>query len=155
MVSHASYVFSSYYSKMKRLQLTQTDPKNENDPPPVSVVEGIVYCQDCQGHWTKKISDALVSVVCKDKAGLITAYAMDNSDDSGYFQIKVPNYDCLHQENTTCVAQLVTTSDETCNKMTNEGDGAQGAKLRPFTSYYNEMFFRVGPFAFTPYTCNE
>ncbi|XP_024526162.1 uncharacterized protein LOC9642983 [Selaginella moellendorffii] len=129
--------------------------ENENDPPPVSVVEGIVYCQDCQGHWTKKISDALVSVVCKDKAGLITAYAMDNSDDSGYFQIKVPNYDCLHQENTTCVAQLVTTSDETCNKMTNEGDGAQGAKLRPFTSYYNEMFFRVGPFAFTPYTCNE
>ncbi|KAJ7533868.1 hypothetical protein O6H91_13G068400 [Diphasiastrum complanatum] len=123
-----------------------------------TVVEGYVYCHDCPsagGKWIKSLSGALVSVLCKDKAGVVKSYGAAKTDNVGFYQIKLPEHNPLVLGTHLCKAHLVVSSDDSCNVITNAGNGKSGADLILRKEYLGEIFFKVAPLACTPYYCDH
>ncbi|KAJ7559781.1 hypothetical protein O6H91_04G100900 [Diphasiastrum complanatum] len=125
----------------------------------VTVVGGYVYCHDCAhngSRWIKSLPSALVSVLCKDKkTHNVTSYGAARTNAKGYYQVKLPHHNPLRQGIANCKVHLLVSTDEKCNVVTNTGNGKVGANLLLRKAYYNELFFRAAPMAFTPYYCDH
>ncbi|KAK9159160.1 hypothetical protein Scep_005734 [Stephania cephalantha] len=132
------------------------------------VVEGVVSCQSCEayGTWSladsKPISNAKVSVICKNHKDNISYYKVFPTDESGYFYAQLNEFkmdnNILDHPLHSCRVHLVSSPLPTCNHLTNINYGIDGAPLRYnnkrlFGENYEAVIYSVGPFAFRPAQC--
>eukprot|EP00249_Psilotum_nudum_P002084 c14921_g1_i1 orf=220-744(-) len=126
---------------------------SDQETPSTLKVEGVVYCESCNGRnryplaGAEPLPGASVGVTCKDSFGYNTAYGLGTTDSNGYFLLYVQN---LQLQPDLCKAYLITSSNVSCNVLTDLNNGTTGAYLLMENRLPDSCIYSVGPFAFAP-----
>ncbi|KAL3524003.1 hypothetical protein ACH5RR_016837 [Cinchona calisaya] len=131
-------------------------------------IEGVVYCQSCEryGTWSfsgaKPISNATISVICKNYKDRVSFYKAFQTGPNGYFYAELKGFKMVHSlldhPLQSCRVRLVSSAQENCNVLTNVNYGLDGAPLRYENkrlvgSQYEAVVYAAGPLAFHPAHC--
>ncbi|WCJ19932.1 Pollen Ole e 1 allergen and extensin family protein [Euphorbia peplus] len=155
-----------FFLSLLLLQLTITSAFSDTKTD--VIIEGMVYCQACNhfGSWSlseaKPISQAKISVICKNQWKQVTYFRGFETDKKGYFFAKLDgfkiNHSVLDHPLQSCKVKLVSSSMEDCNLISNVNYGINGADLRFENKVlrrkdYEGVVYAAGPLAFRPDKC--
>ncbi|KAK8935471.1 hypothetical protein KSP39_PZI013830 [Platanthera zijinensis] len=127
-------------------------------PKPLTVIEGMVYCQCCAnaGSWSladaKPLPSAKVGIACRDRKNRVWFYKAFQTDTNGYYYAPIEGLDGVSQ------VHLLSSADGDCNILTNVNMGISGAgvglgKKMKKTESYEVVVYAAPPLAFRPGKC--
>lgn len=100
---------------------------------------------------------AKVAVTCMDCRGRVVYHGSDFTDEKGEFELEVVRRRAYGKaiEVEDCTVRLVSSSESTCNVMTDFGGGRSGVRPHhPSALHRGLVKYTVGPFYFTSPACD-